>query len=95
MLRCGAENNVKLYFIEPGKPTQDGKIESFNARQRDELLNEHRFLTLEELRYEAERWRIRYNTHRPHGALGNLTPAEFALRHRESTNNTTPQFKAA
>ncbi len=95
MLRWGAERNVKLHFIEPGKPTQNGKIESFNARQRDELLNEHWFLTLGDLRTEAERWRIRYNTHRPHGSLGYLTPAEFARRYRESTQNTTPQFEAA
>ncbi len=86
MLRWGAENNVKLHFIDPGKPTQNGKIESFNARQRDELLNEHWFLTLDDVRYEAQRWRVRYNTHRPHGSLKYLTPAEFARLHHEKPN---------
>jgi len=95
MLRWGAERNVKLHFIEPGKPTQNGKVESFNACQRDELLNEHWFLTMDELRDEADRFRVRYNTHRPHGSLGYLTPAEFARRYRESVENTTPQFEAA
>ena len=95
MLRWGAERKVKLHFIEPGKPTQNAKIESFNAVERDELLNEHWFLTTQELQEEAERWRIRYNTHRPHGSLGYLTPAEFARRYYESVQTTLPQFEAA
>ncbi len=95
MLRWGAEKNVKLHFIDPGKPTQNGKIESFNARQRDELLNEHWFLTVDDVRNEAERWRIRYNTHRPHGSLKYLTPAEFVRRYHETQIITTPQSEAA
>lgn len=50
MLRRGAERHIKLHFIAPGKPTQNGKVESFNGRLRDELLNEHWFLTLDQMR---------------------------------------------
>ena len=95
MLKWGAEKNVKLHFIDPGKPTQNGKIESFNGRLRDEVLNEHWFLTMDQIRATVEEWRIRYNTHRPHGSLKYLTPAEFAHQYREGLKNTRPQFEAA
>jgi putative transposase len=95
MLRWAAERDITLHFIDPGKPTQNGKIESFNARMRDEFLNEHWFLTLDHVRSEAEPWRIRYNTHRPHGSLNYLTPAEFARQYRENPQNATPQLAAA
>ena len=95
MLKWGAERNVKLHFIDPGKPTQNGNIESFNGRMRDEVLNEHWFLTMEQIRATVEAWRIRYNTHRLHGSLNYLTPAEFAHRHGEERKNARPQFEAA
>jgi putative transposase len=95
MLRWAAQQNIKMHFIAPGKPTQNGKIESFNGRLRDELLNEHWFLTLDQMRQATEAWRIRYNNHRPHGSLNYLTPEEFARRHREEPENASPQFKAA
>ena len=95
MLKWGAERNIKLHFIDPGKPTQNGKIESFNGRLRDEVLNEHWFLTMDQMRTTVEAWRIRYNTHRPHGSLKYLTPAEFARRYHEEHQNATPQFEAA
>ena len=95
MLRWAAENDIKLHFIEPGKPTQNGKIENFNARMRDELLNEHWFLTLDHVRRTVEPWRVRYNTHRPHGSLNYMTPAEFARQYREKAINATPQSEAA
>src|SRR5579872_370452 len=93
--KWAAERGIKQHFIDPGKPTQNGKIESFNARYRDEVLNEHWFLSLDDVRETSEPWRIRYNTHRPHGSLGYLTPAEFARRHRESNDTPAPQFQAA
>ena len=61
----------------PGKPTQNAYIESFNGRFRDECLNEHEFLTLDEARAIIEEWRLDYNAHRPHAAPGGLTPDEF------------------
>ena len=71
-------NGIRLNFIEPGKPTQNAFIESFNGRFRDECLNENWFLDLEDAREIIEAWRIDYNTDRPHSALGYATPEEFA-----------------
>ncbi len=93
--KWAAERGIKQHFIDPGEPTQNGKIESFNARYRDEVLNEHWFRTLDEARETSETWRVRYNTHRPHGSLNYLTPEAFAGRHRESQANKPPHFQAA
>ncbi len=71
-------NGVRLNFIEPGKPTQNAFIESFNGRFRDECLNENWFLDLGDAREIIEAWRIDYNTSRPHSALDYATPEEFA-----------------
>ncbi len=71
-------NGVRLNFIEPGKPTQNAFIESFNGRFRDECLNENWFLDLGDAREIIEAWRIDYNTSRPHSSLGYATPEEFA-----------------
>ena len=74
------ERGVRLQFIEPGKPIQNAHIESFNARLREECLNEHVFVSLDDARLKIEQWRIQYNRERPHSSLGNLTPEEFAAR---------------
>ena len=74
------EHGVELHFIEPGKPTQNAHIESFNGKFRDECLNENWFLTLQEAREKIEAWRRDYNQVRPHSALGYQTPEEFAAR---------------
>ena len=71
-------NDVKLLLIQPGKPTQNAYIESFNGKFRDECLNEHWFLSLAHARSVIEAWRVEYNTERPHSSLGNRTPQEFA-----------------
>ena len=73
-------SGVKLDFSRPGKPTDNAFIESFNGRLRDECLNQHWFLSLDEARAVTEAWRDDYNRVRPHGALGNQTPFEFARR---------------
>lgn len=75
------KNNVTLFFIEPGKPTQNGQIESFNGRFRQECLNQEWFTTLREAREIIEEWRISYNTKRPHSSLGYLPPEVWAKRH--------------
>ena len=80
------EHGVRLHFIDPGKPVQNAYIESFNGRFRDECLNEHWFTSLPAARHIVETWRDDYNAVRPHSALGNRTPREFA-RHR---GRTTP-----
>ena len=69
---------VKLEFIRPGKPVENAFIESFNGRIRQECLNQHWFLDLDDARRTIEAWRISYNTNRPHSGLGGKTPAEFA-----------------
>ena len=69
---------VKLDFIRPGKPTENGHIESFNGRLRDECLNVTQFATLDNAREKLEAWRHDYNRCRPRSSLRNLTPHEFA-----------------
>ena len=69
-----------LDFIRPGKPQQNGYVESFNGKFRDECLNEHWFADVAEAREIIEEWRVDYNEVRPHSSLNNMTPAEFAAR---------------
>jgi putative transposase len=75
---------VRIDYIQPGKPVQNCFIESFNGTLRDECLNLHWFLSLEDAKQEIETWRVDYNQERPHSSLGRLTPAEFAGLHQES-----------
>ena len=70
---------MKTLFIEPGSPWENGYIESFNGRLRDELLNREIFDTLREAQVLIERWRREYNHVRPHSALGYGPPAPFAV----------------
>ena len=69
---------VKLDYTRPGKPTDNGLIESFNGRLRDEFLNVHEFVTMHDAREKLQARQEDYNTCRPHGSLGHLTPSEFA-----------------
>jgi putative transposase len=78
ILRWQEERAVLWHYIAPGKPQQNGFVESFNGRFRDECLNEHLFSTLAAARRIIEAWRIDYNTARPHTSLNGLTPAAFA-----------------
>ena len=71
-------NHVELDFIRPGKPSDNGIIEAFNGRLRQECLNENWFLSLEDAREKIEAWRQEYNNERPHGALGNVSPLVYA-----------------
>jgi putative transposase len=77
---------VEWHYIAPGKPMQNGFVESFNGRLRDECLNEHLFSNLNEARQIIEEWRIDYNTNRPHSSLNGLTPTEFAARPQQGQN---------
>ncbi len=74
------ERDVEWHYIAPGKPMQNGFVESFNGRLRDECLNEHLFTNIKQAREIIEEWRIDYNTNRPHSSLNGLTPIEFAAR---------------
>jgi putative transposase len=70
MLRWGAEKDVDLHFVQPGKPTHNGNVESLNGRIRDELFNMHRLTSIFEAQRRVEAWRVDYNDIRPHSALG-------------------------
>lgn len=72
-----AANGIKPLFIEPGKPWQNGKGESFNGKLRDELLSREWFSSVKEAQAVIENWRKFYNTERPHSSLEYLTPTEF------------------
>jgi putative transposase len=78
MFDWAQRNGVGLQFIQPGKPSQNGFCESFNGRVRDECLNESLFSSLREAQEITAKWRIAYNTERPHSALNWATPNEFA-----------------
>ncbi len=80
---CFAEG-VEQHFIQPGKPMQNGYIESFNGKFRDECLNESWFISLTDARQTIEQWRRHYNQERPHSALGYRTPMEFAAAWKAS-----------
>jgi putative transposase len=71
-------HGVELDFIDPGKPMQNGYQESFNGKFRDECLNLHWFVNLEDARRIISGWEVEYNTSRPHSALGNQPPAVYA-----------------
>ena len=73
---------VSPLFIEPGSPWENGYLESFNGKLRDELLNGEMFYTLLEARTLTERWRQLYNTRRPHSALGYRPPAPETMHSR-------------
>ena len=66
---------AKTAFIEPGSPWENGYVESFNGKLRDELLNMEVFNTLAEARVLIEQWRVHFNTVRPHSSLGYRPPA--------------------
>ncbi len=88
MLEWQTKTGVGWHYIEPGKPTQNAFIESFNGRLRDELLNEEVFDTLDDARRRLALWRHDYNNVRPHSSLGGLTPA--AHRSLVQSGGTAP-----
>lgn len=75
------ENKVTMDYSRPGKPTDNPFIESFNGSFRDECLNAHWFLSLQDATEKIEAWRIEYNQFRPHSSLNDMTPAEFIEWH--------------
>lgn len=79
------QRKIEHILIEPGCPTQNAYIESFNGTFRDECLNEHWFTSLAEARAEAARWRKDYNEVRPHSSVGRIPPSKFAAQHRQLT----------
>lgn len=84
------ERGVELDFSRPGKPTDNAKIESFNGRLRQECLNMHWFLSLDDAKTKIEGWRQYYNETRPHSALQWESPAQFA---RQALGNASSEAK--
>ena len=78
------QHGITLGFIAPGKPSQNGFIESFNGKFRDECLDRHWFTSLDDAITTIKEYRMQYNTLRPHSSLGYLTPAEKLAEHRRS-----------
>ena len=94
VIRWLYQAGVKTLFIAKGSPWENGFVESFNSRFRDELLNRELFTGLEDARWVVDRWRLDYNHQRPHSSLGYQTPAEFAARCLSSapkSASATPQ----
>ena len=92
MLEWTNRTGVNWHYIAPGKPTQNGFVESLNGRFRDECLNEHLFRGLSAARRIIEDWKTDYNARRPHTSLGGLTPNEFATRSRRDHNENRVQL---
>ena len=76
-------HGIRHILTQPGKPMQNGYIESFNGKFRDECLNEQWFETLHQARYAIASWRQDYNELRPHSSCGRMPPAQFAALHRQ------------
>jgi putative transposase len=72
------QKHVETLYIEPGSPWENGYIESFNGKLRDEILNREVFYSAKEAEVIVEDWRLDYNNHRPHSSLGYMTPAAYA-----------------
>lgn len=89
ILKWANENGVEWHYIDPGKPQQNGFIESFNGSLRDECLNEEIFDSLADARRKLALWRYDYNNVRPHSSLANKTPAE-ARRTLEQSEGPAP-----
>ncbi len=88
-----ATHRVHLRFIDPGKPSQNGFVESFNGRFRDECLNQSWFRSLADARTTVEAWRLDYNGGRPHSALNYRTPNEVRAAFQATTTTTTTTTK--
>ena len=84
------QHGVQLCFIRPGRPVENGFIESFNGRLRDECLNVEWFSSLLEARRTLTDWRDHYNQERPHSALADRTPTAFARAHAAAAERFAP-----
>jgi putative transposase len=78
MPRTQKIRHPQLHFIQPGKPTQNAFVESFNGTFRDSCLNQHWFADLTDARRVIDNWRRHYNDERPHSSLGYVPPASYA-----------------
>jgi len=79
------KNDIKIRYIQPGKPVQNSFIERFNRSYRQEILNAYLFSSLEQVKILTEEWMQHYNYKRPHEALEDLTPIEFSAKYRKAS----------
>ncbi|KMW60535.1 Mobile element protein [Candidatus Rhodobacter oscarellae] len=86
IMKWQEDRKVDWHYIAPGKSMQNGFVENFNGRMRDECLNEHLFDSLRQARNLVAAWRTDFNHHRPHFSLTGMTPAEYANRSEEDQN---------
>ena len=86
------QHGITHLLIEPGRPMQNGYIESFNGKFRDECLDEHWFTSLAQARDVINAWRRDYNEVRPHSSCGRIPPAQFAANHRTQTQQHQVPF---
>jgi len=82
-------HGIRHILIQPGRPMQNGYIESFNGKFRDECLNDHWFATLQQARATIAVWRQDYNEVRPHSSCKRMPPAKFAALHRQNSADAT------
>lgn len=92
ILKWQQDTSFEWHYIAPGKPMQNGFVESFNGRLRDECLNEHLFTSYAHARRIINAWRNDDNEERPHSSLEGLTPNEFATRSRWDQNENRTNF---
>ena len=92
ILRWQEDRKVEWHYIAPGKTMQNGFVESFNDRLRDECLNEHLFDSLPDARRLIGAWRRDYNHERPHSSLDGLTPWAFSNRSGDDQNRNSANF---
>jgi putative transposase len=84
------DHKIDWHYIAPGKPMQNGFVESFNGKMRDELLNEMLFFSLDHARSTIAAWMEDYNTTRLHSSLAYLTPAVYAEKFAATGYHATP-----
>jgi putative transposase len=87
------KHGIQHILIEPGSPTLNAYIESFNGTFRDECLDENWFESLEQARQAIATWRLDYNETRPHSSCGRIAPATFAALNRQLTGDSVQQSK--
>jgi putative transposase len=95
ILAWSDRTGVRWHYIAPGKPQQNGLVESFNGRMRDEVLNETLFRSLAHARVALAHWRRDYNEQRPHSSLGWMTPCTYAAALSGSAGRSAPQRESS
>ena len=88
-----ANRGIKLRYIQPGKPTQNGYVERFNRSYRTEVLDNYVFESLDQARLLTEAWMWVYNNQRPHSGIGYKTPVQFLAKHTDRYGNVPSRIK--